>query len=101
VLAALADWVAIVRTRKLDGNIPYGWRLSRTERDERGKLLDPTLVVDRYEQANVLAIRDLREAGLSFRQIALHLNAGGRITRSGGPWKFQYVARIAGREERR
>jgi site-specific DNA recombinase len=67
------------------GNIAFGYRLSTDERH-----LEP----DGDEQATLAAIRDLRTAGHSLRQIAATLNNHGHRTRRGTDWRLESVARI-------
>ena len=39
-------------------------------------------------------LRQWREAGLSFREIAAMLNGGGRTTRTGAAWNHNQVKRV-------
>ena len=67
------------------GKIPFGYRLAADQ---------VHLEVDEDEQELGAQVRALRAAGHSTRQIADTLNALGRTTRTGGAWRFQYVARM-------
>jgi site-specific DNA recombinase len=68
------------------GNAPYGYRLA-----EDRKHVEP----DAAEQAILRKILSARRCGKSLRVIALNLNRRGLKTRSGSPWRFEYVARVA------
>lgn len=67
------------------GNAPYGYWLAPD-----GKHVEP----EPDEQAILQQIRRLRKAGKSLRRIAEQLNRAQIRTRSGGPWRFEYVARV-------
>jgi DNA invertase Pin-like site-specific DNA recombinase len=66
------------------GTLPYGF----------GAGQGPTLERNEQEQAIIDLILKLRSEGQSFRAIAEELNSLGHNTRTGGPWKHQYVASI-------
>jgi len=72
------------RGERISGIVPFGYRLSADRRR-----LEP----DADEQRTVATIRSLREAGTSLRDIATELNRRGIRTRSGAPWRFEYVRR--------
>jgi site-specific DNA recombinase len=67
------------------GNAPYGYRLATDRRH-----IEP----DAAEQAIRRKILNGRKRGRSFRGIADQLNRQGDRTRSGSPWRFEYVHRI-------
>ena len=67
------------------GNAPYGYRLA----DDK-KHVEP----DAAEQAILRKILSARRCGKSLRVIADNLNRRGHRTRSGSPWRFEYVARV-------
>lgn len=68
------------------GNIPFGYRCVD------GVRLEP----EPLEQRIFAVIAELRAAGVPLRRIADTLNADGHRTRSGSPWRFQYVANLVG-----
>lgn len=63
----------------------YGWKAEGGE-----------LVPDPVEQAVVERISELRAEGASFREIAETLNTDGVLSKRGGRWYPQTVARVAG-----
>ena len=67
------------------GNVRYGWRYV-------GK--NEPVVEDAHEQMILGWIQAARAEGRSLRAIADELNTRGHKTRSGSPWKFQYVANV-------
>lgn len=69
------------------GRVPYG-----------SDRLDGQLTVNRYERSIIERIIDRRRAGLTLRQVADHLNAGGWLTRSKRSWQVTQVRRILLRE---
>jgi site-specific DNA recombinase len=77
---------AALTQKKLDGcylgQVPYGWRL------ENGKL-----VQDPHEQEVIEIIRNLKTAGMSYRQIAKELNHAGHTTKRGAAWGPSQVLR--------
>lgn len=73
------------------GNVPFGYALA----DDGAA---PVLHAD--EQAALMTIRQLREQGRSWRQVASELNARGMRTRSGAPWRHQYIAQLVGGHRR-
>jgi site-specific DNA recombinase len=73
------------------GGIPYGFQMSADGR---------TLEANAAEQRTIEIIRECRLAGFSLRQVAAELNRQGRSTRTGGPWRFQYVAPLATNDSR-
>jgi DNA invertase Pin-like site-specific DNA recombinase len=70
---------------RISGIIPFGFRLA-----SNGK----TLQADDHEQATMAAIRALRAAGTSMRGVADELNRRAIRTRSGTPWRFEYVRNV-------
>lgn len=74
---AKSEWV---------GNASYGFRLAQDQ-----KHVEP----DAAEQAILRKILNARRCGKSLRVIADNLNRRGFKTRSGSPWRFEYVARVA------
>lgn len=78
------------------GKAPYGFRTQgRTApsvNKPKGESLP--LVEDESEQHTLTVIRQLRDEGRSLREISDALNEAGYRTRSGTPWKFQYVAGV-------
>lgn len=68
------------------GTVPYGYRLAQDR-----KHVEP----DAAEQAILRKILNARRRGKSLRVIATQLNRRGLRTRSGSPWRFEYVARMA------
>lgn len=75
------------------GTAPYGWRSQGSNR-ALPLAQKQRLVEDVQEQITLQEARRLRADGMSLRQITEHLNAAGRKTRRGTPWRFQYVARM-------
>jgi DNA invertase Pin-like site-specific DNA recombinase len=70
---------------RVSGIIPFGYRLGDDGR---------TLLADDQEQAAMAAIRALRAAGTSLRAVADELNRRAIRTRSGTPWRFEYVRNL-------
>jgi DNA invertase Pin-like site-specific DNA recombinase len=70
------------------GTVRFGYRVG-----EDGKRLVP----DDGEQRVLQFIRERRGAGLSLRAVAEELERSGYRTRSGSPWRHQYVASLEGR----
>ncbi len=68
------------------GNAPYGYRLAADKKHVES---------DSAEQAILRKILNARRCGKSLRVIAENLNRRGFKTRSGSPWRFEYVARVA------
>jgi site-specific DNA recombinase len=66
------------------GNVPYGFELAEDEQ---------TLRPSETERQILDMIRALRD-GRSLRQVARELNALGLRTRSGSPWRHEYVANL-------
>ena len=66
------------------GNVPFGYALA-----EDGQTLMPC----EGEQQVLANLRSLREQRLSLRAIASELNARGLRTRSGAPWRHEYVVK--------
>jgi len=75
-----------IRQGEWVGNAPYGYRLAP---DQHHVEPEPA------EQAILKRIQRLRKSGKSLRKIAEQLNRLEIRTRSGGPWRFEYVARVA------
>jgi site-specific DNA recombinase len=67
------------------GNVPFGYRLAAD-----GVHLEDEPI----EQHSLTRLRALQAAGHSQRQIAELLNAEGLATRTGSPWRHQYVANL-------
>lgn len=67
------------------GTIGYGYRLAAD---------GVRLEADAAEQHILARVRSLHTAGQSQRQIAAQLNADGLATRTGSPWRHQYVANL-------
>jgi DNA invertase Pin-like site-specific DNA recombinase len=67
------------------GTIPYGWALGPDR---------SSLVLAQCEQAVIAEISAMAADGASTRKIAADLNSQGYTTRSGSPWRFQYVSRV-------
>lgn len=67
------------------GNAPYGFKVA-----EDRKHVEP----EEPEQKILRRIRQMRRCGSSLRQIATKLNREGVRTRSGGSWRYEYVARV-------
>jgi DNA invertase Pin-like site-specific DNA recombinase len=72
------------------GRAPYGYRHSE-ELDAHGRRL---LVIEEQEQTVIAAIMANYAAGISLRQIAAQLDAGGLRTREGKTWTHVQVSRI-------
>ena len=66
------------------GTAPYGYAVTPD-----GTRLTP----NNGEQETIAEIHSMRAAGHSTRQIAATLNARGRTTRRGGPWRQPYIVR--------
>lgn len=62
-------------------------------RSGNGKALAP----DQAEQEAVIAMRELREDGRSYRDIAAEMNARGITGKRGGPWHAMSVQRVLSR----
>jgi DNA invertase Pin-like site-specific DNA recombinase len=67
------------------GNVPFGYSV---------KPDGHTLTVCPDEQQVLAHLKRLRDEGLSLRAIASKLNARGFHTRSGTPWRHEYVVRL-------
>jgi hypothetical protein len=65
--------------------VPYGYTLGAD---------GATLIADNGEQEILEATRRLRGDGYSLRRLAARLNEEGRRTRSGTPWRHEYVANL-------
>jgi DNA invertase Pin-like site-specific DNA recombinase len=76
------------------GSPAFGVRAGEVERDGR-KVRD--LIVDETEQATLARMREMRDDGMSLREIAEQLNAAGIPSKRGGPWHPQTVSRALGR----
>jgi DNA invertase Pin-like site-specific DNA recombinase len=55
------------------------------------------LITDEEESATVNVIMNLHRAGLSLRNIALHLNSDGLTSKRGGQWSAKTVSRVISR----
>jgi DNA invertase Pin-like site-specific DNA recombinase len=64
------------------GTEPYGWRVNGD-----GRTLHP----HEAEQQILSLMQECREAGYPLRAIAEELNRVGHRTRTGSPWRFEYV----------
>ncbi len=71
-------------TGRRAGTVPYGYTAKE----------DGTLVEDPNEMQIIASIKASHDAGLTLRGIADSLNRSHLTTRTGGAWKFQYVANI-------
>ena len=71
--------------RERVGTVPFGSRLAADGEH---------LVDDPAEQHTLARLRALRAAGQTQRKIAARLNAEGLTTRTGSPWRHQYVANL-------
>ena len=67
------------------GTVPFGYALA----DDGRKL-----VRQPDEQATLSLLREYRAAGCSLRAIATELNRRGLRTRSGAPWRHEYVRNL-------
>ena len=67
---------------------PYGFRFAAD-----GQTVEP----EPAEQPTLARISDARAAGLSLPRIARELNQDGMYTRSGSPWRWEYVRSIVRR----
>ena len=67
------------------GTVPFGYALADDGR---------TLIPQSDEQATLDLLRDCRAAGFSLRATASELNRHGRRTRSGTPWRHEYVRNL-------
>jgi DNA invertase Pin-like site-specific DNA recombinase len=67
---------------------PYGFRFAGD-----GRTVEP----EPNEQSILGRIRDARAAGVSFPRIARELNQDGLYTRSGSPWRWEYLRGIVRR----
>jgi DNA invertase Pin-like site-specific DNA recombinase len=70
---------------RVSGIIPFGYDLAQD-----GRTLKPKA----REQAMIASIRALRAAGGSLREVAEEMNKRGARTRSGRPWRFEYVRNV-------
>jgi DNA invertase Pin-like site-specific DNA recombinase len=70
--------------RQRVGAVPLGWRLA----DD-----GTTLVEDAAEQEVLRLVRELRQDGLSIREIVAELNARGVASKQGGRWHIATVQR--------
>ena len=66
-----------------NGNVPYGYQAE-----------GQTLVPSAAEQQVLAVLRELQQAGLTLRAIALELTRQGFTTRCGSAWRHQYVAAL-------
>ena len=67
------------------GQVPFGFALAPD---------GVALVEDAREQKVLHTLRELREHGSTLRGVAVELNAQGFTTRSGSPWRFEYVRSV-------
>lgn len=75
------------------GTIPFGYRLVNPDSDHLEEHPD--------EQQALRLLSTLRAAGASLRATAAELNSQGFTTRSGNPWRFEYVRALDARPQRR
>jgi DNA invertase Pin-like site-specific DNA recombinase len=61
--------------------------------------VDKELVADEREQAVKARLRDLRDAGMSYRDIAAQANAEGLKSKRGGEWHSMTVSRVLQRDQ--
>jgi DNA invertase Pin-like site-specific DNA recombinase len=73
------------RGERISGIIPFGFQLAGD-----GRRLEPNL----DEQPVLRAMRTLHGNGRSLRAIAAELNQNGALTRSGAPWRYEYVRNV-------
>ena len=66
------------------GTIPYGYKLGENN----------TLVEDWYEQSMIKGVKEANQKGCTLSFICNQLNMQGSTTRSGSPWRPQYVHNI-------
>lgn len=59
--------------------------------------VDGELVTDEGQAATIARMRELRDAGKSYRDIAGQLNSEGLTSKRGGTWHAQTVSRVLGR----
>ena len=83
------------RRRLAQGGYVGGWTGYGFERD------GSTLVADGREQRVIEHMRRLRGTGLSYRQVAMRLNADGIEAKNGGPWSHTSVRAVLMRAEKR
>src|SRR5207249_63499 len=79
------------RGERVSGAIPYGYTLGGD-----GRTLEPM----GDEQQTLQAVRQLHHEGQSFQAIANALNQTGLRTRTGTPWRRQYVCNLVQRPGR-
>jgi DNA invertase Pin-like site-specific DNA recombinase len=101
VMGAVAEYERAVINRRMQSG--------RAMKAERGgyagygspafgqRSVDKQLVTDEREAAVTARMRELREAGQSFRQIAGQLDAEGMAPKRGGQWHPQTVSRVLAR----
>lgn len=80
------------RGERISGIVLYGYRLAGDLR---------TLEAREDEQATLSLIVALHASGASLRAIAATLNERGSLTRSGQPWKHQYIRNVLLRDTER
>lgn len=84
------------------GPAPYGFRLPVQSNEDLPLSEKMPLLLDKREQKLLKRIVDMREnQALSLRRIAARLNREGVKTRSGTPWKHQYIDKMLRRIEAR
>jgi len=71
------------RQRRPWNHAPFGW-----------DVVSGRLVANRVEQGTLARIRQLRAAGVSYRKVAIVLDAEGRSTKRGGPWQAASVRSV-------
>lgn len=69
--------------RRLSSQAPYGLRFD-----------GEVLARDEYEQEVILRVRDLRQHGIGYRNVARLLNLDGYVMRSGGAWTSAGIGRV-------
>ena len=84
----------IKRGGGLAGGVPYGKKRVCYTLTEEGKPKGGWLEDEPGEQAVLARVRELRDAGETYRGIAETLNAEGWKTRKGTEWKHQYIANL-------
>lgn len=72
------------RGERVSGESPFGYRFTSDNR------LEP----QPSELAIVAVMRDCHEAGFSYRGTTRELNRLGYLTRSGQPWRWEYVRNV-------
>jgi site-specific DNA recombinase len=84
------------------GNVPYGYSAGLNKRGPDGRTTEAAKLEDnKKEQAIIEKMKNMRKGGYSFREIAERLNTTGIMTRSGAPWRVQYVSSVLAQQKKR